>query len=297
MVNSRTKPKIYVRKAKSSDKEAVFNFCRKTWSWGDYIPKVWDKWLKEKNSIVFVATINKVPVGISHLTIDKPSEVWLSGARTDPNYRRMGVATAITKKCLKYAQVKGAKIARLVTESNNKAAQRVLQKLGFQPITEFVEAKTENITKEVSENSRWAEVKDINSAWAYLQNSEVYRESAGLYTVLFHWYSLEKEDLEKFVKQRKVILHENSKGVDGLVLIDNASSREWREKSLQTCYIDGDYTAALDMLKFLKNHCYTIGIQKIYAFTCNYKPIVKALDKLGFEIDEPTEIVYAKKLV
>ena len=297
MVNSRTKPKIYVRKAKSSDKEAVFNFCRKTWSWGDYIPKVWDKWLKEKNSIVFVATINKVPVGISHLTIDKPSEVWLSGARTDPNYRRMGVATAITKKCLKYAQVRGAKIARLVTESNNKAAQRVLRKLGFQPITEFVEAKTENITKEVSENSRWAEVKDINSAWAYLQNSEVYRESAGLYTVLFHWYSLEKEDLEKFVKQRKVILHENSKGVDGLVLIDNASSREWREKSLQTCYIDGDYTAALDMLKFLKNHCYTIGIQKIYAFTCNHKPVVKALDKLGFEIDEPTDIVYAKKLV
>jgi len=53
----------------------VFKFCRKTWSWGDYIPKVWDKWLQEKSGVVYVATIDKVPVGISHLAIDKPGEV------------------------------------------------------------------------------------------------------------------------------------------------------------------------------------------------------------------------------
>jgi len=195
-------------------------------------------------------------------------------------------------------KTRGAKIARLVTESNDKAAQAVLQKLSFQPITEFVEAKIENMTREVSENARWAEVNDTDSMWYYLQNSEVYREAAGLYTVLFHWYSLDKKDVEECIRQRKAILHENSKGeIDGLVLIDDAPSREWREKSLQTCYIDGDYTAALDMLKFLKNHCYTIVFQKIYAFTCNHKPIIKALDKLGFEIDESTDIVYAKKLV
>ncbi len=297
MKTSHAKPKIYVRTARNSDKEAVFKFCRNTWSWGDYIPKVWDRWLQARNSVVFVATLNDVPVGISHLALDKPEECWLSGARTDPNYRRMGVATAITQKCINYAKTKGARIARLVTESNNEAARAVLQKLGFKPVAEFVEAATENVVDEGSENSRWAKAKDTGEIWIYLQSSEIYNKAAGLYTVLFHWYSLDEENLKKFVKKGKAILHENGKGeMDGLMLIDDATSREWREKSIQTCYIDGDYEATLDMLIFLKNHCYRLGFQKIYGFTYNYRPIKQALEKLDFEIDDTTKIIYEKAL-
>jgi len=297
MKSSKSKPKIHVRKARASDREAVFKFCEKTWSWGDYIPKVWNKWLKEKNSRVFVATIDGVPVGISHLTIDKPQEVWLSGARTDPKYRRMGVATTITKKCLRYAKKKGAKVARLSTESDNIAAQAMLQKLGFKPIAEFVEMSAENVTEEKSENSRWMEENEIEAMWDYLQNSEIYRKAAGLYTLLHHWFSLEKHALTHFIEQQKAILHLNAKGgVDGLTLIYDTIAQEWRENSLQTCYIDGGYDAVFDMVKFLKSHCYALGVKKIYGFTCNHKPITTALEKLGFEPADSIEIVYEKKV-
>jgi ribosomal protein S18 acetylase RimI-like enzyme len=297
MENFKLKSKIYVRKARSTDQEAVFKFCEKTWSWGDYIPKVWDKWLKEENGKVFVATIDDMPVGIAHLSIDKPHEVWLSGARTDPNYRRRGVATAITKKCLEYARKKGAKVARLVTESDNIAAGTLLQKLGFKKIAEFVEMTTEKITKEKSRNSRWVEENETEALWDYLQNSRVYHKSAGSYTVLFHWFSLEKHDLEGFIKQRKAISHMNSQEeIDGLTLTEDATSREWRKNSIQTCYIDGDYEAVLDMIKFLKSHCYATKIKRIYGFTCNHKPIITALRKLEFEPPETTEIVYEKRI-
>ena len=297
MENRKLDSKIHVRKARPSDRDAVFKFCMKTWSWGDYIPKVWDKWLKEKNGRAFVATIDEVPVGISHLSIDKPHEVWLSGARTDPNYRRMGIATAITKKCLEYAKRKAAKVARLVTESDNIAAQTVAQKLGFKPIAEFVEMTTENITEENSKNSRWAEETDTNAIWGYLQTSETYRKAAGLYTVIFHWFSLKKEDLKRFIEQRKTILHlsETSK-IDGIMLIDNITAQEWHENTIQTCYIDGNHTAVLDMIKFLKSHCHALDIKKIYGFTCNHKPITTALEKLGFEQPDSIEIIYEKKI-
>ena len=297
MQNQHKKAKISVRKAKDSDREAVFKFCEKTWSWGDYIPKVWDEWLKQKNSTVFVATMDNVPVGISHLSIDKPHEVWLSGARTDPKYRRMRVATAITKKCLEYARKKGAKVARLVTESDNVAARALVQKLGFKQIAEFVEMKTEKITKENSTNSKWAEENETEAIWSYLQNSETYHRAARLYTILFHWFSLEKHDLEQFIKQRKAIVHKNDEGkIDGLTLIDDATSREWRKNTIQTCYIDGDSEAVLDMVKFLKSYCFALKIQRIYGFTCNYKPIKTALERLGFEQPETTEIVYEKRI-
>lgn len=296
MKSSRSKSKIYVRKARPTDREAVFKFCAKTWTWGDYIPKVWDKWLKEKNAKVFVATVNEVPVGISHLSIDKPHEVWLSGARTDPNYRRMGVATAITKKCLDYAKGKGAKVARLATESNNLAAQSLIQKLGFKPAAQFVEMATENLKEEKSANSKWAEETETETVWTYLKTSKTYRRSAGLYTVLFHWFSLEKHDLKRFIEQRKAILHSDKKGeVDGLILIDNATAHEWREKIIQTCYIDGDYNAVLNMVKFLKTHHYTLSFKRIYGFACNLKPITTALKKLGFTRPE-IEVIYEKKI-
>ena len=291
------KKRIFVRKAYVSDREVVFRFCEKTWSWGDYVPKVWDRWLKEKNGGVFVATINGVPVGISHLNVDKPGEVWLSAARTDPKYRRMGVATAITRKCLEYAKKKGAKVARLVTESNNKAAQAVLKKLEFRQIAEFVEMVTEDVKDERSKNSRWAEKDETEEIWNYFQNSKTYCSAAGLYTVLFHWFSLHKDALKRFIEEQKVIVHENEKGeLNGLTLIEDATARQWHEDTIQTCYVDGDNNAVLDMIRFLKSHCYDLGIKKIYGFTPNHKSITTALEKLGFEPPDSVDIIYEKKL-
>jgi ribosomal protein S18 acetylase RimI-like enzyme len=297
MKNSKSKPKIHVRKARASDREAVFRFCKKTWSWGDYIPKVWDKWLKEKSGRVFIATIDHVPVGITHLSLDKPNEIWLSGARTDPNHRRMGVAMAITRKCLEYAKRKGAKVARLTTESDNTAAQAVIKKLGFKPISEFVEMTAEKIARENGKNSKWAEKTDTNAIWDYLQTSGIYRKAAGLYTVLFHWFSLEKEDLKRFIEQRKAILHLNEMNkIDGIMLIDDITAQEWHKNTIQTCYIDGNFNSTFDMTRFLKSHCHSLGIKKIYGFTCNHKPITTALEKLGFKQQETSEVVYEKKI-
>jgi hypothetical protein len=210
----------------------------------------------------------------------------------------MGVATAITKKCLDYAKRKGAKVVRLTTESDNIVAQAVIKKLGFKPVAEFVEMKTENVAEEGnSTNSKWAEETEADVAWDYLQASESYRKAAGLYTTLFHWFSLEKTDLKRFIEQRKAILHLNARGViDGLTLIDDATAREWHENTMQTCMINGDYNASLDMIRFLKNHCHALHVKKIYAFTCNHKPITTALEKLGFEQPDSIEIVYEKKI-
>mgnify|MGYP003681896760 CR=1 FL=1 len=286
-----------MRKARGSDREAVLKFCEKTWSWGDYIPRVWDRWLKQKGGRLFVATIDGVPVGISHVSVDKPHEAWLRGARTDPNHRRKGVATAITRKCLEYAKKKGTKVVRLVTESDNRAAQAVLQKLGFEQVAKFVNMRNERVTAEEAEASGWAARNDVETLWNHLQSSETYSKAAGLYTVLYHWFSLEKEDLVRFVEERKAIVHKNEKGeTDGLVLIEDATAREWHENTVQTCYIDGNYNATLDMTRFLKNHCKNTGVKKIYGFTCNHKPVTSALEKLGFEPADSVEIVYERKI-
>jgi GNAT superfamily N-acetyltransferase len=297
-VNSaKAKPQIHVREACDADREAVFEFCMHTWSWGDYIPQVWDKWLREENGKVFVATVDGLPVGIQHITIDKPREAWLSGARTSPNYRRMGVATAITMKCIEYAKSKGVKVARLVTESDNAAALAAVQKMGFKPVAEFLEMELENVSKAESLSSSWANTNQLETVWRYLQSSEVYRCAAGLYALLYHWYSLDRQDLELFIKHRKAIVYGGGDGaVRGLMLVDDAVAIEWHENSIQTCYIDGDFETALDMTKFLLAHCKEKGIEKVYGFTYNHPPITEALERLGFKKPETKAIIFEKHL-
>ncbi len=291
------KEKIVVREALDTDREAVFRFCEKTWSWGDYIPRVWDKWMKNKSGKIFVATIKNVPVGISHVKVDKvKKEAWLSAARTAPEHRRKGVATAIARKCLKYAKQNGAEKARLVTSSDNKAARIVLQKLEFTPIAEFVEMITEKIKPRRSLKSKWSKLRDLKPIWMFLQKSEIFSKSARLFTILFRWYSLTLRDLEWFITQGKAVVYENRGKIEGLTLIDDSTAKEWQENTIQTCYIDGNEETIMDMLNFLATYCHKQGIKKIYGFTCKHQTVTSVMKKLGFEEPDEVEIVYEKKL-
>ncbi|ACK71175.1 GCN5-related N-acetyltransferase [Gloeothece citriformis PCC 7424] len=56
---------IEVRLARSEDKETVLAFCEQTWeNQSDYIHLVWDKWLGESQSHLFVAIVARKPVAL-----------------------------------------------------------------------------------------------------------------------------------------------------------------------------------------------------------------------------------------
>ena len=41
------------RVATVHDKDYVLDLCKNTFSWGDYIDRVWDIWIREPDSIFF----------------------------------------------------------------------------------------------------------------------------------------------------------------------------------------------------------------------------------------------------
>jgi len=129
-----------------------------------------------------------------------------------------------------------------------------------------------------------------------MQNSECFRKSHGLYTKLFTWISLDKREVKCFLERKNCIKAELDGKILGLTLIDDEVSRAWRENSIQICYIDGNLESAVDMLRFLKAYCVKRGIEKIYAFSCDYQPVICAFEKLGFKRDNSAEIIYEKVL-
>ena len=80
-----------IREAKISDKTSILKFCKNTFSWGEYIEKVWSSWLEEGSLFLFE---KKSPVGICHAFYSQ-NQIWIEGIRIDPNHRREMIASKL----------------------------------------------------------------------------------------------------------------------------------------------------------------------------------------------------------
>ncbi len=285
-----------VKEAKPSDKAAVLRFCQNTFAWGDYIPNVWDSWLADSDGKIFVATFEGIPVGMCHVEVVKAGEAWLEAARVAVEFRRKGAASLLNDACLEWAMKRGAKVARLVTDSNNFTAQKALPKSEFEQVSDWALMEFDGCELDACKNVRFAERSDVDAIWKFLVSSECFAKSAGLFTIVFRWMSLDHARLRRFIGRRMAIVHEQSKGIDGLVLFDDTVKYAWQENSVQTCYVDGDFEAVLNMGRFLKSHLYNDGVAKIHGVMCNYASLTLAFSMLGFMAHHSTELVYEKKL-
>ncbi|MFH0777440.1 MAG: GNAT family N-acetyltransferase [Candidatus Eisenbacteria bacterium] len=132
------KRKILIRRARRSDRKTVLAFCRRTWGdWGDYIDKVWDEWVADKDGFLAVATEAGRPIGTAKLTLLRRGEVWFEGLRVDPALRGRGIAHFLTRFLLKKAGRHGARVVRYATGERNLASRHIGSVYGFKRLGGF----------------------------------------------------------------------------------------------------------------------------------------------------------------
>ncbi len=124
---------ITLRRAIPSDRDAVNEICGA----GDYLPDVFDKWVRDRRGGLWVATIRDRAVGVAKLTLLGDREAWLHGLRVHPRYRRRGVARALLAHRLERASRIGARVARLDTSEDNAAVRRLMRRSGFRQVGRF----------------------------------------------------------------------------------------------------------------------------------------------------------------
>src|SRR3984893_17568342 len=179
-------PQIEIRDARAEDRDAVLAFCTQTWEWRDYIEYVWDEWLHDPNGVLFVATSDGQPVGIGHMRMLTSTEAWLEGMRVDPAYRRQGLAEAINNEMLAEAMRRGAKVARLITESTNSNSIRLLERGYMRQIGAYAPYKAMPMTTPARhqyglETPTLATTTDLNDVIDYLNVSNIFPAVGGLY--------------------------------------------------------------------------------------------------------------------
>ncbi len=124
---------IKIRKIKRSDKERIFQISSKIWEGVDYIPDVFDKWIKREDKIFVCIVDNDIVQGLANMTIMPDNTLWFEGLRVDVNARGRGYGDMINKHLINEAKKRG-RIIRLSTYFHNYESIHIIEKSGFKKI-------------------------------------------------------------------------------------------------------------------------------------------------------------------
>jgi hypothetical protein len=127
---------LIIRRAEVSDKPAVVEFSSKIWEGWDYLPRVFDRWLKDPRGAFLVAELDGRPVGTDKITVLSLGEIWLEGLRVDPAVQKQGVALAINRKAMEIIAGLNPRTIRFATVADNLASRHMGEKDGFQLLFE-----------------------------------------------------------------------------------------------------------------------------------------------------------------
>ena len=215
------------------------DFVTKTWGGHDYVPSVWDEWLRDKGGKMFVVEVDGKLVGMNRVRLLKDGTGWLEGVRIHPDFRGKGLASLLGERSMKYASNLGVSTFRLTSSSRNRAARRQVAKMGFSEVARFdvFRARTKSSLLRGGGVDRLSP-SDLSKALRVIRGSEEYRAGKGVYWDAFVTRALDRESLSELIAKRYVFSARDEEGNNAVAVCGPA--REGEEVWLQMSFLCGE---------------------------------------------------------
>lgn len=264
---------IQVRAARAEDKDAVIAFCQHTFSWGDYIPEVWERWLTEADGQMLVGLIDHQPVSILHVAIIG-QVAWLEGMRVHPAFRRQGIARAVEAAGRAWARARGCRLTRLATSVKNVAAQAMLDAVGYRRAAQFNEWEIEPAPGDFS-FARIAAEDDLMYALTLWCDPETRASPAIVPDRHWRWTSLDQARLREHIHAGE--LRVVPRGFSLLLAFDQ---HNWSGMSLHA--LVGDEEAMCALARAARAETAYRGYPHLEAQIADDPAANRALERAGF---------------
>jgi GNAT superfamily N-acetyltransferase len=234
---------IEVREARPSDKEPLMSFIKNVWGGHDYIPRVWDQWLREKDSKMFVVLVDGRQVGMSRVCFLEDGSAWFEGARVHPEFRGRGLATALGERCMRASRERGVRVFRLASSSRNKRAHRQIGRMGFEETSRLsVYVPAEGMAPGPAGGVRRAGVDEIAEVMSAIRSSPEFALGSGVMWDEFTAKALDRNVVAKALDEGRVLRTENALAVA-------KTGREGDEVWRQVCFLTGRQEEAVRIVK------------------------------------------------
>ena len=251
-----------IRKAKSADKSVILKFCKKTFSWGDYIKDVWDYWISEGN--LFVIEKNS-PMGICHAYFSK-NQVWIEGIRINPKFRKKGLASKLVKKVESLAIKKKIQIALMLIDTENFPSLIMAQKLGYRVF------------------QTW------NFYSLFPKQNKLFQTSFGMeldvkvfshHVKSWRWIPLDQKTIS-ILRSKNLIVHSKESGKKTVAILGES---EHFDQTLIVTLLSGSKTNTKNIILFLQNYGFKNNYKRLQILTKESLPNFDDLEKrLSFHL-------------
>jgi GNAT superfamily N-acetyltransferase len=249
------------------------SFIRNVWGGHDYIPSVWDDWMKDRSAKVFVLEVDGKQVAMNHVKFLEDGTAWFEGVRVHPDYRGLGLATKLGENAMRVASERSIRIYRLTSNSRNRAAHRQVARMGFAEVTRFSVYEARKGSKFRRERKvRRATSADVSKITGLIQGSDTWRLGRGVMWEGFTAISLTPAVVSNFVRDGSVFLLEDAVAVSKM-------GGEGKDVWKQVCFVGGGQGSSVSLVR----HIFATGGKADWdiVFVPRGSALISALRKAG----------------
>jgi len=265
---------VKVRPARAADKPPLMSFIKDVWGGHDYIPFVWDQWLRSKTGKMFVVLADGVPVGMNRVRFLEDGSAWFEGARVHPDFRGRGLASMLGENSMKLAAARGVTVFRLTSGSRNRAAHRQISRIKFHEAARFsvYEPPKGRRLKPVGEPGRMGPG-ELETAMRLLKHAREFRLGGGVF-----WHDFTAAALSRRVVSG--LLAEGGVWRDGDAVAISRTGGEGEGNWEEICYLGGPAQNSMRLVRALIGR-YKKAKER-FVFVPQGSPLVNALRKEGY---------------
>ena len=254
---------LIIREANIEDKIHVLKFCTDTFSWGDYIPQVWDYWLSEGN--LFVCE-NQFPIGICHAFYSK-DQIWIEGIRVDPNFRRKKIASKLVKHVESTGKEKNISFSYMLIDTQNTNSLSMANSLNYDIFQTWNFYSLDPKTNSNHNNIDFEKSLDCKLYTHYVKS--------------WRWIPLYDELVSLFSQQNKII----KSSVDGNTSLAIITDSEHFDRTMIVTLFSAHDVTVIQILSFLQNYALNKNYQRIQILTIDKLPKFDTLEhKISFHL-------------
>lgn len=220
-----------IRNANSLDKILVLQFCKNTFSWGDYVDQVWDFWISEGNLLLFE---EKFPIGICHAFYTK-DQIWIEGIRVNSNFRRQKIASKLVSHAESVGKKRGISYSYMLIDVENTQSLALANSLDYEVYQTW---NFYSILPKINLNYDVSYEKSLNC--------KLYPN----FVKSWRWFPLDDITLSTLYKENKIV-KSSLNGKESLAILTDS---EHFSRTLIVTLFSGSHDTTMQILSFVQNY-------------------------------------------
>ncbi|NIP61609.1 MAG: GNAT family N-acetyltransferase [Nitrosopumilaceae archaeon] len=261
---------MLIRQAHSSDKLKALEFCKDTFSWGDYVQYTWNSWIKEGRLLV-IEDSDEI-LGFCH-SVFFPSYnfSWIEGIRIRPRYRRRGLATTLIKTMEEYTMKKGGQSCFMLIDDSNHSSASLVSKLSYSKIGTWTFYKL--YTRPNSSTGVF-----------YIKNSQDLSKKImekNFFVKSWRWFPLNQTPINDLIEKQQLL---GTNAGDSLAVLQKS---EHFEKTMLVTIISESKASTKKILDYIQNFGFQNDYERIQVLSKSNLPRISSLEpKNNFSLFE-----------